>query len=216
MKIHFIIALLASLVIVGFLVYRILKANNLLPPSLKELKKRWRVEGETVYTWTYTPPLWQRISGFLAVIIFWTAMIILWHYKENRLWYYLCFIITMVLIVGLSQLRPRGYRLTDKGIWCRHVWLFSNPQKLTLTSTSTSTGKEERLIRWEEISAVKMKKNKIIINRGVDQPSTQEFSALPSWLASGFRRTEICFNEEDKKVSQLIEDYTDKKKEKLI
>ena len=214
MKLHFIITLLASLFIVGFLVYKILKANNLLPPSFKEFKKRWRIEGETVYTWTYTPPLWQRISGFLAVIISWTAMIIFWQYKENRIWYYLCFIITMVLIVGLSQLRPRRYRLTDRGIWCRYVWLFSNPQKLTLTSTST--GKEERLIRWEEISTVKIKKNKLILNRGAAQPSTQEFLALPSWLASGFRRIEICFNQEDKRVPQLIKDYTDKKKEILI
>jgi hypothetical protein len=99
MKIHFIIALLVSLVIVGFLVYKILKANNLLIP-FKEFKKRWRIEGETVYTWTYTPPFWQRISGFLA---------------------------------------------------------------------------------------------------------------LPLWLLSGLRRIEICFNQEDKRVPQLIKDYTDKK-----
>ena len=158
MKIHFIIALLDSLFIVGFLFYKILKANNLLPLSFQEFKKRWYIEGETIYTWTYTPPLWQRISCFLTVIIFWTTMIILWHYKENRLWYYLCFIITMILMVGMSQLRPRRYRLTDKGIWCRHIWFFSNPQKSTLTSTSTSTGKEERLIHWEEISTVKIKK----------------------------------------------------------
>ena len=103
MKIHFIIAFLASLVIVGFLVYKILKANKLLPSSFKEFKKRWTVEGETVYTWTYTPPLWQRISG------------------------------------------------------------------------------------------------------------TQEFLALPSWLASGFSRIEICFNQEDKKVLQLIKDFGNKK-----
>lgn len=46
MKTHFIIAFLASLVIVGFLVYKILKANHLLPSPFKELKKRWRVEGK--------------------------------------------------------------------------------------------------------------------------------------------------------------------------
>ncbi|UCH93000.1 MAG: hypothetical protein JSV88_22290 [Candidatus Aminicenantes bacterium] len=210
MKIHFIIAFIASLVILGFLVYKILKANNLLIP-FKEFKKRWRVEGETVYTWTYTPPLWQRVLGSLSVIIPGAAMIILWHHKEERIWYYLCFIITMILIVGVSELRPRIYRLTDQGVWRRYGWLFSNAQKLTLTSTSTSTGKEERLIRWEEISAVKIKKNKLLLNRKVTEPSTQEFLALPSWMLSGFRRIEICFNQEDKRVSQLIKDYTDKK-----
>jgi hypothetical protein len=207
MKIYFIIALLVSLAIVGLLVYKILKANNLLSPSFKEFKNRWRIEGETVYTWTYTPPLYQGISGALSVIIFWTAMIILWHYKENRLWYHLCFVITMILMVGMSQLRPRRYRLTDKGIWRRHVWFFSNPQKLTLTSTSTSMGKEERLIRWEEISAVKIKKNKLIFNRGVAQPSTSESLALPSWMLSGSRQIEIYFNREDEKIPQLIKDY---------
>lgn len=35
------------------------------------------------------------------------------------------------------------------------------------------------------------------------------------FIVSGFSRIEICFNQEDKRVAQLIKDYTDKKKEKL-
>lgn len=218
MKIQFILALLIGPVLGVFLFYKILKANNILPSSFQELKKRWTVEGETVHTWRTSPPLWHRLLVLLAVIVLVAATIfIVVHEEIDRMWFNWCVVLGLILMVGLNGLMPSIYRVTDRGIWLRIVPLFSRSRELSSTSSpeSKASGKEERLILWEEVDSVNIEKNKLIFNCQVPEPTTQKSLKLPSWMIRNVRRIAIRFSEEDTKVLDLIKEYADKNKFQL-
>lgn len=206
MKGSYVSVLIAFFVILFLLlvvVFRILKVHLLLP-SFREMKKRRILEGDVLHSWDYFPPLWKRLLVLGLLVFFWGLMIYIIIDRDiPRIWYYLSFVGSMIMVAGIAELHPGRYVVTNKGIWYGRMMIFSR------NGEKKFSGK--RLFFWEDISAVNWKKEKMVIHLKISGPE----ESVPVFIQDLFKRLscrEIFIPRRDSKTRDFLETLSELRK----
>ena len=206
------IPLLLSFVLASFLaivlVWKFLKANDLIPSSLNEWRQRKVIEGTTEFVWSQIPSLWVRLSIVIFMIVFLIVWIFStsfpWSESISRIIKFSFYFVWVILVAIITQLLPRSYRITNLGIWSKTVYLFGNPEH--------SGRSEKRLFWWKDIETIKVQQGKIIIYPRISEH--RSFWRLPSWMLKEVKKIDLPLVKANPNLEARIKSFMNYSSEK--